>query len=427
MRAAAAVALTGLVLGCSFLRADAPSDAPYRPDRRDYFAFQSLYPELIEPNYLPFMVHRVSLGGGRGEALVLCRWSDASLPLPVYVAPPRIPDSLQDEFAPRPASDYVDAVHAALDIWQRALAERPLFRRVERERDAALSLRLVGKVAPAPESTISVLGSTALGRACRVRGTRDDDSRADVEYRVEEVRIYVADDYGLLNPDQVERVALHEIGHALGMRGHSPVPADLMFPVARDRLIVRGLSDQDANSFATLYGLPNGLIYARLAETEARPPPVLGPRSGPPALAPGPHVDARFGYEFRPIEGWLRIETPQGMIAVDGVSWDYEASFQILVRGYATIEDYLERYGGWYVGGGRVTERRELSVDGRRALRLLVMGRLEGMAEELTFIEIGDGRVVVVIADCPGEVYEAYRPWFAASLDTLEIRRFRRP
>jgi hypothetical protein len=44
------------------------------------------------------------------------------------------------------------------------------------------------------------------------------------------------------------------------------------------------------------------------------------------------------------------------------------------------------------------------------------------MMEELTFIQVGDGRVVVVIADCALRSYAAYRPWFAAVLDSLEIR-----
>ncbi|MCP4895679.1 MAG: hypothetical protein GY906_01790, partial [bacterium] len=76
------------------------SDAVYHPDRRDYFAFREAYPDLLEPNYLPFMVHRLPGDSAAGDALVFCRWPDASMPLAVYVEPPSIPSQLQNEFSP---------------------------------------------------------------------------------------------------------------------------------------------------------------------------------------------------------------------------------------------------------------------------------------------------------------------------------------
>ncbi len=420
--------VVGLVVACAGPPNHLGSPVPTRHDRRDYLAFRANHPEIREPNYLPFLAHRLALAEGQGDALVLCRWSDERFPLPVHVTQPRIPVSLQDEFDPKPAALFVEAVEAALAIWERELEGLVRFRRVERARNAALTIRLLARVAPAPKSAVAVLGATRLGHACRLgRG-------GEVEFEVPELLVYLADEHGLLNPGQVGRVALHEIGHALGMRGHSPVPADLMFAVARDLLAVHGLSEQDINSFVSLYRLPNGTVLAPAivapavlapglgAADRLRPPPA--PPEGEPELAAALYVDARYGYELRPPAGWMEIETPQGMIAVDGVSWDYDASFQILVRGYPTIQSYLDRYGGHYVGAGRVVERRDLEVAGRPALRLLVKDRVVGMVEELTFIETGDGRVVVVIADCPAPVYPAWRPWFRASLATLAIREF---
>ena len=37
-------------------------------------------------------------------------------------------------------------------------------------------------------------------------------------------------------------------------------------------------------------------------------------------------------------------------------------------------------------------------------------------------MEAGDGRVFIVIGFCESGAYEAYRPWFDAVLDSLEIR-----
>jgi hypothetical protein len=43
------------------------------------------------------------------------------------------------------------------------------------------------------------------------------------------------------------------------------------------------------------------------------------------------------------------------------------------------------------------------------------------LVEELTLIESGDGRVVVVTAECAAEHYARYAPWFDAVLASLEI------
>ena len=51
----------------------------------------------------------------------------------------------------------------------------------------------------------------------------------------------------------------------------------------------------------------------------------------------------------------------------------------------------------------------------------MVRDRLPGVTEHLIFLESGDGRLAVVIADCASENYAAYRPWFEAAADTLEF------
>ena len=67
-------------------------------------------------------------------------------------------------------------------------------------------------------------------------------------------------------------------------------------------------------------------------------------------------------------------------------------------------------------------EQGRLRVAGRPAIRWVVAERTGPMVEELTFVEVGDGRVVIVIADCPAVTFAAFRPWFEATLATLEIR-----
>jgi len=404
----------------------------YHPDRRDYAAFRAAYPGTLEPNYLPFMVHRVPLGGADPGVMVFCRWAPERFPLAIYIETPEIPVELQDEFHPKPPAHYVTAVRSALETWERNLEGLVRFRYVDSAREADVHVELLGEVGPAPESDVRVLGATPLGGACRVRrgdgsslSSFDPDAeRLLADFEVSSFRVFVADDTGLLEPDQVERLALHEVGHVLGMSRHSPIPGDLMFEVARDRPLGEALSNEDVNSFLSLYRMPRGTIFVSLAQTGSaeRTPAPSGPAGAKPMLSPAPHVDARLGFEILLPTHWTRIETSHGVIAVNGLAWDYDASFQVIVRRYPTIESYLQRYAGAYLARGELVEQEERELDGRKSLRWVVRDRLPGVTEQLDFQETGDGRLAVVIADCASDVYEAYRPWFDASAATLDFR-----
>ncbi len=424
LRAAAPLAAALAGLGCATAPAFQESTQPYEPDRRDYFAFRPAWPDLLEPNYLPFMVHRFASPGPEGDLLVFCRWDDAAMPLGVHVAAPEIPEDLQDEWNPRDPAVYAAAVLAALGRWERELEGLVRFRRVEREADARLVVRLLPERAPAGDPERQPLGMTRLRGACRPRGLDPEAERLLVDFSVPELRIYVADEIGLLTADQVERVALHELGHALGMRGHSPLPGDLMYEVVRDRVRVPELSIHDVNSFVTLYQLPSGTVFGRRApgaeaSREPEPPPPSEPR-----LELAPWVDARRGFELRTPQGWMRFETARGMAAVDGVTWDSSASLQVIVEPHATLEAHLARFGAAYLSHGQLLQVGWIALDGRDALHATLASAEQGRLEDLVFVESGDGRLLVAIGDSPAEGADAWRPWFWASLATLRIRSF---
>lgn len=61
-----------------------------------------------------------------------------------------------------------------------------------------------------------------------------------------------------LDADAIERVAAHEMGHALGL-GHSDDPRDLMYPVNT----ARALSTRDYRTLAAFYRLPPGALILR--------------------------------------------------------------------------------------------------------------------------------------------------------------------
>ncbi len=414
-----------LFAGCATLRfedsAEPTTTAPrdYWPSRRDYAAFRSAHPELLEPNYLPFMAHRLSADGPLGDYLVLCRWPASAMPLRLYIDSPLIPESLQDEFDPIDPVRYVEAVEAAIAKWERELEGFVTFERVPDPRGADIELILVAQVAP-EERDKRKLGGVSFSDACQVDRKDPDSERLIVRYRVDRLHVYLADRYGLLNPGQVESIALHEIGHALGMRSHSPIPADLMYEIMRDRAVPR-LSQQDVNSFVALYQLENGTIFGHVPPGGRDTDPGPLPPKGPPVLSLAPYVDSRLGFDVHLPEGWTRMETAQGMVAIDGVAWDYTASFQVIVHRYPTLKSYLERFGTFHLSRGEVVDTGFTEVAGKRAFRAVVLNFDGRSADQITLIEVGDGRVIAVIADCPLEALGEYQDWFEAALASLEI------
>lgn len=401
----------------------APSSDPFQPTRFDYSDFRNQHAadEVREPNYLPFLGQRFALRDKKQDVVVLCRWDVTRFPLAVYVQPPQFDPALQEQFdASKEPNAFTEAAWRALESWEHSLGGVVSFRRVRGAEDADLRIVLVGQVGPAPEDGVQVLGTTAMHDACKVKGRSMWADRLDVEFAVPEIRIYVADDHGLLPANQVERNVLHELGHALGMHGHSPIPADLMYAVARDRRVER-LSQEDVNSFRALYRLPNGTIYATLPRGVQPPRPAAQAPAGPVQLAPDLYQDPRLGFSLRPGLGWNLVASPRGVVAIDGVAWDYEASFQVVVRSYPTIAKYLARHSNAHVREGKIVQQGPLDVHGRRAHWMRVVP-LEGeMLEDHIFLETGDGRVVIVIMEAPTSLRQDFGPWFDAMLGSLEI------
>jgi len=65
----------------------------------------------------------------------------------------------------------------------------------------------------------------------------------------------------------VHAAVLHEMGHALGLGGHSPDPGDIMSP-SISRMATDGLSDRDRATLRALYARPVG---ARISGTRRVP------------------------------------------------------------------------------------------------------------------------------------------------------------
>ena len=158
--AVASLALVWLAAGCAWIGAPRGGreasvrggrSIPIRhwPDRRDYVTFREAHPEILEPNYLPFMVHRVAGDGPAGDLLFFCRWPAGQMPLAVFVELPTIPESLQDEVHPTEPRYFAAGVEHALRVWERELEGLVTFRLVPAAQEAKLRIRLLGRRAPA--------------------------------------------------------------------------------------------------------------------------------------------------------------------------------------------------------------------------------------------------------------------------------------
>ncbi len=399
------------------------SDVLYQPDRRDYMAFRAAWPDVLEPNYLPFMVHRWPDDPASGDVLLFCRWPADVMPLPVFVEQTLLPDELQNEFDPVDPARFSEALRRALATWEEELEGLVSFRHVASSDEAMLRLRVAPERAPSPEPQLRVLGVTeAIRRACRPQGWDPESERMDVRFQVPELIVYAADEFGLLTETQVEAVALHEIGHALGMLGHSPIPTDLMYRVLGERVAAEALSDADVNSFVSLYRLPNGAHYGHVQPDGPTPRPVPEPPSGGPRLALAPHVDSRLGFELRAPAGWVRAPHRHGLFTADGPIWDHDVSLEIFIWPYPTVDAFLERFGPALFADTYRRYSAPAQVAGFPGLEVAVEDATGEIALDFFIVALQDGRVMVVLASCPADLEKAWRPWFEAVLSTIEIR-----
>lgn len=418
-------AVLGLLLAGCALAPEAPPEPSYTPNRSDYLAFREGRAALLEPNYLPFMLHGVAGGEASPPAVILCRWDADQMPLAVEVVVPDIPAALQHDVHPRGTEEFVAAARSALRVWERELEGLVTFRMVEPGELADLRIRLLAERAPIARRDRVVLGSTeALLSACRVEAMGRPGQAASVRFTLPEFVVYLADEFGLLNPGQVERVVLHELGHALGMLGHSPVPSDMMYAAYRERSDVEALSQADVNSFVSLYRLPNGTRYAEVpAESEelpgrVRPDPPPGEL---PLLSRAPVVDARRGFALRFPEAWLVAEGRRGVFASNGPVWDFDVSLELAVWPYPDVASFLARYGDSLFAGSWFRQRGATTLAGQEGLRVLVEDEAGETARDFRFIPLGDGSLLVALAQLPAAHQRVWLTWVEASLATLEL------
>jgi predicted Zn-dependent protease len=209
----------------TYLKNSPTPDAPIQSIVDNYRANRSAGGK--SPDYLS-----ATTQSSQGQRLI---WPSHSNPIQVYVEP-NTPDQMYT----------IPIVQQALESWERATGGRLRFRQVAAPNGANIAIYLKHGPLSDPNSHI--------GRA---------------EYQMPEEQLYkhqlsfvrVSLNTGEDTPlqkvttesrrDQFYRMTLHELGHAVGIWGHSPDPGDIMFahPIASQ------LSLRDVQTVRKLYGI----------------------------------------------------------------------------------------------------------------------------------------------------------------------------
>jgi predicted Zn-dependent protease len=171
----------------------------------------------------------------------LLHWPERKMPLAVYLPPP--PEGL----FPDPERTRAEVRRAVLDWTDVAAPGVPSFRFVERHGEAEIPVVWAAE----PD------GSWYIAHCAYQVNIRQ--KRFGVE------RILVTGRWGegrVAEPSAIYAVVLHEMGHVLGLMGHSDDPRDIMYPSVSEEPD-EGLSARDRNTLRALYAGPNRQIRGR--------------------------------------------------------------------------------------------------------------------------------------------------------------------
>lgn len=154
------------------------------------------------------------------------RWNPAYFPLKVYIQTSNVPP------------EYVQQLKRAYMDWQRVTDNNITFRLVGSPSEADLKCIFVNDIPDSSEDTVGI-------HHFKYMGDRIADSTIYFRYTSK---------YGLMFDSALfYTIALHEIGHSLGLAGHSSNSKDLMYPVTSSR--DETFSKRDITTLKLLYSM----------------------------------------------------------------------------------------------------------------------------------------------------------------------------
>lgn len=161
----------------------------------------------------------------------LFRWPVERFPLKVYIVTGEALQSYRPE--------YEEAVRQSIDDWDRATLGQVGLKITDSAADADITVNFVDDLhAPALRAE--------AGKA-QLTGNMKGVDKANVLL----LTISPFADQ-LMTKDFMRMISVHEIGHALGLTGHSPYEEDVMFPALGNQ---RGITSRDVATLYRLYGI----------------------------------------------------------------------------------------------------------------------------------------------------------------------------
>ena len=170
------------------------------------------------------------------------RWPAAKMPLKIYVEDPRAVTNFRPQF--------IQLFFDALTAWSNASRNKIAFvsARFPEEADLILSFTCH------PEDIAQKPGEPPIEQGiARTLVVREEGSRFGTIEKAKIQVLVVHPSNGLACTDEeIKETCLHEIGHALGLNGHSPGASDIMHFVQSFRQLP-ALTKRDRNTIAALY------------------------------------------------------------------------------------------------------------------------------------------------------------------------------
>lgn len=169
----------------------------------------------------------------------LCRWPDGAMPIQVYIAP----FTWYEKKKQQESLMYRQMVLDSLDLWRKATNNLVRFNMVSNLNQSQIDFKW------------RRVDRKTLGHCTY---------EMDNQYRLFSAEVQIGISDGLLHAayqeaSEVKHTILHEIGHALGLIGHSDEANDIMY--VPHQFGVYTLSPRDMETIRWLYQLPVGFSH----------------------------------------------------------------------------------------------------------------------------------------------------------------------